>query len=246
MIKTHLFIQLTLIPLLLLLSSKSSAQYSVEGLDVRNPHKWYDNQIGYDHSGILQGEYREIVFFTKNSDQFFNSPVWEANTISFRNEVYDSIFMLYDIDEDVLMIRHPTDVSYFGMGITLPQSDISWFTLSGHYFKNYSDPILNLGKGFFEESYLGDKMSLIIKRSKSLKTDRVLEFEDTHAYVIKLDESYHRFTGKSTFYRILPEYKKEIKQFLKDRRINLRMKDSEEGLLKTIKYCDLLLAQSSK
>ncbi|MFY0608453.1 MAG: hypothetical protein JXR10_17165 [Cyclobacteriaceae bacterium] len=229
--------------LILLGQHPTVAQYSLENFDINDPNGWYDQQIGRDHSGILQGEYQEIKYISKTTHQFFHLSSWQANTISFTGQVYDSIYLFYDIYKDQLIIQHPSELIYFGLGIKPIQQNVDWFTLDGHFFRNYSTPISNLGKGFFDELFIGETVNLLAKRSKMIKTDNDIQFTNIDKLVIGIDGNYKRFNRKSSLWKIFPEYKKQIKGYIRSNNLSIS-KDNESELIMLTRYCDGLLSEN--
>ena len=144
-----------------------NAQYSTSGLDLKSSvETWYDDVSDFENSGVIAGNYRPVSRVTKNSHQFYLTDNWAASTIQYRGQVYNNIFLLYDIYKDLLYMRHPTNYFYHGQAIELIQEEVKSFEFMGHHFEFVDEPILIFRPGFYDIIYKGDQFSLIAKRKK--------------------------------------------------------------------------------
>ncbi len=227
--------------LLLLTNLPSTAQYSIDGLDLnQNIYAWHDEALGVDKTGILLGEYQEIQRQSRETSQFFDDSQWIANRLKYRGEIYEGIYLSYDIESDLLLIRHPTNYNYHSQAIKLIQQDVEWFEYSGHTFRYIHEPVLHFGEGFFDEMYMGKHLQLFAKRIKITETDRVISYVTADKFIIQYLGEYYRLRSKLTVMKLLKPYKKEIRQFIKTNEIKAKP-EYESDMIQLISFCDQLL-----
>lgn len=225
---------------------QSFGQYALDGLDMGTEvAPWHDKALGLDKAGILLGEYQEIRRISRNTHQFFTEDQWHPNSIRYRGEVYDSIYMAYNLETDVLLIRHPTDYRYHSNAIKPIQQDIDWFRLEGHTFRRYDDAVLNQPDGFFDELYTGSKMDMLAKRVKVSHTETTIEFERSDKYFYRYGQQYYHLLRKGSVTRVLSPYKKEIRSFIKANNLKVNTKN-ERDLVELIRFCDQLTSKSTQ
>ncbi|MEQ8581693.1 MAG: hypothetical protein RIC30_17895 [Marinoscillum sp.] len=230
---------------MLLTNLPSTAQYLIEGLDLqKNIYAWHDQALGKDKTGILLGEYQEIQRQSRETSQFFDDSQWIPNRLKYRGEIYDGIYLSYDIETDLLLIRHPTNFNYHSQAIKLIQRDVEWFEYSGHTFRYIHEPVLHFGEGFFDEMYLGESLQMFAKRIKITETDRVITYVTADKFIIRYQDEYHRLRSKYSVIKLLKPYKKEIRQFIKANQIKAKP-EYESDMIQLISFCDELLNAST-
>lgn len=226
----------------LFIQLKSNAQHSLEGLDLDGDvYQWYDNALGLEKSGVVLGAYQEINRQSRNSHQFFMGDLWLSNPIRYRGQVYDSIFLLYDIYDDILIIRYPEKLQYYSQPIKLLQDQVDWFKLAGHTFKYYPNGILQVSPGFFDQLYVGDHFDLIAKRIKQVQIENTsVIYVSSDKYIIRCKDEYHRFRRKGSILKLFKGQKREIRQFIKQKGLSIKP-GNDQDLVLLARFCDELL-----
>ncbi|MEQ8469659.1 MAG: hypothetical protein RIC35_00660 [Marinoscillum sp.] len=228
----------------LLISTNVLAQYSIEGFDLdEGIRQWYDTRLGEEKSGILNGEYVQIQRQSRDSHQFFDKDQWLLNSITYRGQTYDSVYMRYDIERDLVLIRHPTNFRYHSQAIKLIQSDIASFELEGHHFRRYDEGILNFSSGFFDELYLGAELKLLAKRIKTTETNQTLNYVSEDKLILVNGNEHIRLKGKGSVLRAFKPDKQAIKAFIKDNNLDINP-DNEYDYVTLIRFIDNLTASN--
>ncbi len=213
---------------LLFISLTTIAQYKVSELDLDGDFEnWYDQKIGKNNAGIISGKYVEIKRVSKSSHQFFESADWTPTTIKFRGQVYDSINLLYDIHSDMVCIQHPTNFALHNQAIELPKTQVESFQLHGHLFRFMENVPANRTPGFFDDLYQNELLGIVVKRVKSMELRQEVQFVENDFYFLKINQTYHRYWGKRTVFRLYKSYKPEIKKFIRNN--NLELKPNQQN-----------------
>ena len=196
-------------------------------------------------NGLYNGSqytYNTYYPFTINEgNPFFFSKNFEAGSVFYDNVLYKSVPLLYDIIKDELLINDPSR-AYI---IRLNNSRIAWFKLWGHTFvwlMNDSTANSSLNTGFYLLIYNG-KTSLYARDTKSFK-ENTASIQGLNKYVvesidyfIEKDNRFFLLKNKKSLLNVMNNKKKEVTQFIKKNRLNLR-KDKVNALTKVVAYYD--------
>ncbi|WP_147302846.1 hypothetical protein [Marinoscillum furvescens] len=202
---------------------------------------WYDQQIGKELTGVLLGAYYPIQRVSNTTHQFFLTDQWKTGAFKYRGRQYDSVAMMYDIHEDVLVIRHPTSFQFHAQAIRPNQSQIEWFTIGNHFFRYTTDDILIYKEGFVEVLFSGDQIELIAKRVLQKETGTTIEYKAYDRYLLHVGDEYHRIRRKGSVLSLFKAHRKEIKDFIRQNKIRVHP-DYELHLLELTRFLEDLLA----
>ena len=208
------------------------SQYKLKSLDLdENVTAWYDQEIGKNNAGIISGQYIGIKRVAKESHQFFETSEWAPSSLEFRGQVYDSIYMLYDVQTDVLSIRHPTNLLMHNQPIKLPYDQISWFRLHNHLFKNLAANSENNFSGFYDQLFEDENLSMLVKRKKILLLRQTVEFEENDFYYLEYQGQARRYWGKTTLFRLFKPYKSDLKKYIRKNDLDIKPESKYDGNL---------------
>lgn len=228
--------------LLILQSTTLLAQYSTAGLDLDGDvSSWFDEAIGEENTPLVLGVYQK-TYLTPDSHPFFHDKFWANAKIRYRGQDFEGVELRYNIHEDYVIIRHPTNMVIANQPIKLQSGQIDWFMIGEKLFVNLE---LNDGnKEVFQMLYKGEEVSLVSKRSKEQEIDKVsngIGFKnDDKYYLVYKNQKFH-LRGKKTFVKNLPVAKTEITNHI--RKLNLIPRPRyEEHLIRLTQFCDLNLS----
>ena len=231
--------------LLLIQCLSVKAQYKLESSAfLADSKSWYDANLGLNNSGILNGEYLEVKRISTGSHQFFKSEEWYPGEIIYRGQLFDSIYMTYDVDRDVLLIRHPTSYIYHNQAIKPIQTQVRAFELRGSLFEYIQEPVGNNPPGFYEILKRGEEISLLVKRHKKTVIDRTIEFEVEDFYYFSYDSTYHRIKRKGSIIRVFKNYKSAIKSFISNRNLKIAP-GNDTDIIELMSYIDQQMTDNS-
>jgi hypothetical protein len=192
-----------------------------------------------DQSGLYNGSlYPGYPFHFKNGSPFFNSNKLDTGSVIYDDILYENLPLLYDNLKDVVIIDDN------GSQIQLNSKKISEFTLPGHHFirlgKNDMNNSRIINTGFYEILYNGYNSVLkrVIKTIEDdLSSGEVVErvIHQSDYYYFKKDNAIYPAENKKDITAIFSDRKKEVQQFIRKNKLNLR-KDKENVLLRIASY----------
>lgn len=231
--------------LFLLLQYKLTAQYSLEGFELDGDvYTWHDRALGAQGTGILLGEHQQIKRISRNTHPFFSTDRWWPGKIRYRGEIYDSIYLMYDIHDDVLIFRHPTKLQYHSQAVKPNQEQVDWFELAGHTFKYYPGEMLQFPPGFFDQLYVGKEFDLVAKRAKGSRAETTIVYIPNDMYLVRVKDEYHRIKRKRSILRLFKGQKGEVRKFIRENELQIRP-GNEQDLILLARFCDELLTDQN-
>lgn len=207
---------------------------------------WFDSITGKINSGIINGRRNWDYYYNSIGHQYFKEASWLKGDITYRGEHYSNIFMKYDVNKDIILVRHrskkPREIL-----LELHADEISQFNILGHHFQRlkFPDEVQhNLKPGFYDIMFTGDQLSLISKRYKT-KEDNLeggivrQEFESKDKFYLEFNHQYYKVKRAKHFFKLFKPNKKEIKNFLKENHIR-RRETAERALIMITSFCNEL------
>ena len=211
-------------------------------------HQYLSPETGlYDGSEYAYNTY--YPFIINEGHPFFQKKGFDTGSVFYNNIFYEKVPLLYDIINGELLTINPTKIYI----IRLNGENIKWFTIYGRTFINLvkdSTSANPLNTGFYSALYKG-KTSLYKKVSKIFKENSsagqglnkyVVEVND---YFIKKENGYFKIKNRKSLLNVLNNKKKEIGQFIKRNKLNLR-KNKEEAFIRIVGYYDEITTNNTK
>ena len=182
------------------------------------------------YNGNSYIEYREL---NEEHPYFINE--WVDGSITYEEQFYDNIPLMYDISTDKIII----DNKYGVNKIQLISSKISSFTIQQHQFvkmKEEGNPA-----GFYEVLYDGTTQAYVQWRKslqESISTQTIARtFNDRSSYFIRKGGKMYLVKNKKSVINLLAEKKSEIKKFI--RASSIRFKDNRANAIReVVKFYD--------
>jgi hypothetical protein len=180
---------------------------------------------------------------TRLGHPFFKSEDWQSGKLSTESGEYSGIMLKYDLFQDALIIKVLRNGSL--NPVVLNPFMIKEFTIDNHQFINLnkaSGSCDEIYPGYFEQIYKG-KLIFLYKWKKSIIDEKVRNgsnfeiikekylFWQGHLYMLK---------GNASLYRIFPDKKRAIKEFLGKNGISIR-RSGDGSLNQLFEFCDHLL-----
>lgn len=179
----------------------------------------YDNYFGKNLS-IYTGKQYNDKYGAVDGHQFFMDDYWEQGSVIFDGQLYDSIYLKYDIFNDELLVEYFSDKG-LAMTLLLQNTMVSSFTLQGHTFiKLQVDSAATIKTGFYDQLFLGANVSAYARRQKEIvrttgSTTLQDDFVEKDKYYFLKDGIYHQVSKRGSVVRVLADHKKEVKHFIK-------------------------------
>ncbi|MDH5604614.1 MAG: hypothetical protein OEY51_11770 [Cyclobacteriaceae bacterium] len=227
---------------LMLISVVSNGQYSVAGLSMQTDvHEWYDGQIKRKNTSLVTGTYREVKKRIPDSHPFFISDKWIDGNLHYQGQTFNHVSLLYDMEEDELIFRHPETFLFNLQPIKPIQPEITWFTLEGHLFRYIHHSILGYKEGFFEIRYEGLQTSFLTKRIRSVVTDPDYKYANNDVNILQVGSDYYKIKSRLIFYKLFKDSRKQIRLYIKQHQVRFK-KENDQNLDGLVQYCDTIIA----
>jgi hypothetical protein len=179
-----------------------------------------------------------------SGNPFFLDDYYAEGTIEYDHMIYHDIPLKYDVVEDKILVEY---FNHAGnrRGLILEYKKVNAFTYEGHQFVkvNAGNPAGSLKKGFYD-ILLDDEISIYASRkkqiNKAVKNGQLsIKFEVLDQFFVELDDNTYRVSNKSALLQLFEDRKKELKQYIKANRLDLK-RDFEASLIAvTHRYINL-------
>jgi hypothetical protein len=182
---------------------------------------WFDEIIGIENSGILNGPEYKMELMGASSNPFFISGEVKG-MLRYNQEVFYAP-LLYDIYKDEIIVKH-IGASGRAWLIRLEKKLVQEFTVSGHLFRNFD-------RGFHEVIYEGNNFLVVSKRSKQpYIRNRVTDYVSIDKFFIVDAGRWTSLRNKQGFINMLTskEDKKKVKLFLNQNKIKVHKFRAED------------------
>jgi hypothetical protein len=183
-------------------------------LSATTPGRWFDNIIGIENSGIINGTEYRIEFLGAKTNPFFISEASEG-LIRYNNQEFYAP-LLYDIFKDEVIVKHLSSAGRAWL-VQLDKRVVQEFTIQGHLFRNFN--------GMYREVLFdGNKLLLVSHKSKFAETKNgIRNYREHEEYFLWHSGKWKRVVGSSAFSKMLEskEDKRELKLFLKQNKIKV-------------------------
>ncbi len=231
--------------LALFLSLHSKAQVEVTSLDLDGDvTEWFDNTMGLVNLPVTSGAHYAVHYSSTISHQFFSHNRWLEIEVSYSNQIYRGFLGLYDVETDILLLRHPQH-SFYSQPVHLNQEKVDWFTMNNHYFKYYEKSESPDGKkGFYDELYIGKNVQLVAKRKKIAfpsQGQMTMDFRNYDTYFIKQEGTYHQISFRRSIIKVLWTQKKELRRFIRRNMLKPK-KGYDQDIVSLLEYYDSLIS----
>lgn len=197
----------------------NSTVKSQTNLNKNNYYNWFDNVIGIENTEISNGIVYKEKFKTINGNhKFYLTSKFTPGNIIYNKQPFFDLEMKYDIYEDEIIIKLPTQ-SY--SIIQLIKDKIDEFSINNHRFIKVSERYEEYDNeeisGFYEISYQSKKITLFKKHKKDRKQRLgnfvYSQFKENSSYFILYNHKYYKINSKNKLIELFPNLKKNIRSF---------------------------------
>ena len=185
--------------------------------------RMYDQAIGRN-SFLYTGKNYYNRHDQVQGHPFFTDDYWEYGSIIFENQRFDSIYLKYDVYDDLLLVEHFSS-SGIMTAMQIHKPKVSGFELFGHRFLQImDDSTAKIKPGFYDNLYDGNNVQLLCKWKKELVKNMSAgsyseEFMDKQRFFIVKGGEYFPVRNRSSLIKILEDQKKEIKRFIRQNKV---------------------------
>lgn len=203
----------------------------------------YDREIGRN-SFLYTGRVYNDKYGSIQGHQYFAEDYWEQCEIVYDGHYFDSVYLMYDIYNDLLLLEHFNSKGMLSP-ITLHNPKISSFLIQGFSFVMLEkDTISGKPKGFYNELFQGDRIALYALRKKEITKSNDINsvqevFIEKDKFYFQLDDVFYSIRKKRSILKILADKKKEIKGFMRSNLLYFRQ-EPERVLVKVAQFYESL------
>lgn len=232
----------TLIFVFLAVQTKSTAQIKLGKLDMDGDVlSWYDQALGKDKTGILEGKYEQVRRLSPHFHPFFMSDQWVYGSINHRNQHYDSVLMILDIEKEIVLIKHPTKFAYHDTPIKIDHEQLKSFRIYDHEFVNFTNGELT---GIYDQIFAGENVNLFVRRHKYAETNAEFKYIYQNKYYLEYDGHFYKIKNQGALLRKLKIIKSDLRKHIVSNQMMVRMSPEYESNLKGVmNHADLLLSK---
>ncbi len=201
-----------------------------KGQDVQtiqsNFQKWHDQKVGFSASLIVNGPIYSMRSPSITTHQFYASNRWVQSRLTYDGEEYFDIYLVFDIFQDKLVMKHPL----LGRrdGVLLDLDKVEQFEMHGHSF--YRDDSSGI---VYDLLMSGTNFDLIARHTKKLTTEATgSTFHVNNYYFIRLlnTDKLIPIRSKAVLKELFPDRYKEVHKTLKQEK-KLKFSISNENTL---------------
>lgn len=197
---------------------------------------WYDSVVKQEVGELMYNSIYLTNLRGRTTHQYFERRDWQNGSLILSGELYSNVPMLFDIEREQLIIKHPD--SYRIDGIAVNMDSLQSFILAGHHFRKYKF----LGaSSFYDVLVDGKNVSLLAKRKKKSSAKKEgIELDAITNYFIPANDQLISLKGIKTLMKLYPQHKITIKSIKKEEKIRIRKEDTVvrfvellDGMMKT-------------
>ena len=196
------------------------------------------------YTGKMEASYNTLQY--KNLPYYLNADFTNA-TVVYKKNNYPNQKARLDLYKEQLILMSPGKQ----YPIIVCSSDVEKVYMYAKTFV-WMDPSKESGlkAGYYIRLSEGEKMQLFCKEKYVLRQEVSLDgsfyyFERNTRYYLLYNDQYHTVKNKNSFFKLFPQYKKQINKFVKDHKLDFKLQ-ADVSLSSLVNYCEELLTSTSK
>lgn len=202
------------------------------------------HQYLYPETNLYNGsEYVDYAYTINEGIPFFETSQLATGSVVYDSVLYQNVLLLFDEVKELVVIQNAAANGK----MQLNNERVTAFSLLNHYFVKLLQDSLEgspIRSGFYDMLYNG-RISVYEKQTKKvLETVTELEgvrrrIDEQDAFFVKKDNAFYTVNNKRDVLNILQDKRKEVQQFIKKKKLNVR-KAKEISLVKIAAFYDQL------
>lgn len=200
------------------------------------------HQFVFPETNLYNGrEYIDYAYTLNEGIPFFSYPDFVTGSVLYNRILYKNVPVLYDVVNEEVVILNPSRTNKISLNI----ENVSGFDLKNlHFVKLIADSLkgASIRSGFYAVLYDG-KTDVYLKQSKKILESILISegvrrsIDEQNEYYILKNEVFYPVTSKKSLLKILKDKKKDVQQFIKRNKLNIR-KEKYIALAKVAAYYD--------
>jgi len=194
---------------------------------------------------LVSGDFYQTPFMNKLAGHpYYFDTEWKLGSVVLEGIKYDSLLLRYDICSNQLILN-TVNITNSYLQLVLKKEHIDSFYIDGHLFRQY--PKIQAQSDIqFCEVLASGKIDFFLVKSKRLRvtpgglSDYV--YQARLLKTLQLNDELFPYRGRRTLYKLFPELKSQIRDFIQREQLRYRRITLEEHL-ELINYCNNLLTE---
>ncbi len=238
--------RITTFLLFLSLAFGSRGQYALEGFSLSDTSgHWFDHQIGLQAQEIFTGVFVSLQDRPVIEEASWGEAIWTVGEVFYRGDLYRNVYLLYDLENDVLLTKNHLNSSYFNHSIRLNQEQIDWFRIGADRFvrRHFSD--LKVPAAFYHEIFSVESFAFYARRERIRKIEtNAIRLEPDDSFYLSVRGDTYSVHNPASVYKLFPELKASLKPVFKSLRIRKFQKATVSQLQQMARRCAPIIIQS--
>lgn len=231
--------------ILLLVLSINPSYAQVKGYTSSDVHHYMQQMKGADPRLVSGPLYRGARKGSVTGHPYFIDSEWKSGYVVLDGVRFDSLLLKYDILENVLALN-TANISSESLLLCVNMQRTERFGMEGRTFLPFPTESRK-DKPRFSESLVEDSLSLLVLKTKTLKIEgRGVDYiyETKENMYLLYQGNLHRFSNSRTLFKLFPELKGELKDYVRKQRLTFMKKNQLHAAL-LVGYCNDLLKGNS-
>lgn len=206
--------------------------------------EYFDNIYKTDPR-LISGDFYQTPRMSKSfGHPYFINWDWKEGSVVLDGIQFDSLLLRYDISSNEIILNTRNFTSSY-LQLILKRDHISTFKMGDHMFRPFPGKPLANGLFFCEVLAEGEIDFLLLRSKKMTVTVGGMEdqtYQTNQSEYVFINESLSKYHGRRTLFKLFPELKAEIRDFIKTNRLKYRRLKLDEHV-KLINHCNSLLKE---
>lgn len=221
-------------------------QHALAGFSLEDSAEhWFDQQIGLQAHELFIGVFEPLNGRPAIEEATWGNSIWLIGDLSYRGALYQNVYLLYDLEQDVLLIKNHLNSQYLDQPIKINQVQVAWFIIGADRFVRRSFPKIDAPEGYYQELFADGSIGFYAKRKKvrDLDVNQIRLLSDDSFYLVVNGQA-NQVSKPASFYRLYPELKGQLKPVFKSLNIRKFENASTRQLIQMAQRCARIFNQS--
>lgn len=192
---------------------------------------------------LISGDLYQPTMSIADGHPFFINSDWKKGSVIVDGIQFDNLLLRYDISSNELILN-TRNITSLNLQLILKNDHVSFFNMGDHSFRHLPGKNQFYGSYFCEVLAQGE-IDLLLLRTKNLKiigSDLNYSYQTNQYEYLVLNEKVYRYRGRRTLFKLYPDLKAELRDFIKINRLKFKV-IKHDNLVKLISHSNALLEE---
>lgn len=198
--------------------------------------QYFDQVIGLNDMGLIEGYSYKYPPLTKGSHAFFDRKGWIMGSVRYNESTYNDVELMYDLFNQQLVVKKINEVGEI-YSVILDTKKVLWFKLKDVLFEK----VENQGNPeFYQIHFRGKELILMERHQKNKEIDQStfdLKYVANNVLLLGNKESLSKFKNKKSVYPYYPDKKEVINRFIRSNKLKINFNHIEDVKL-LLEHCE--------